>query len=220
MLHGVFVTGTDTGIGKTVVAAAIMSRYRDVASLRYWKPIQTGIEEDDDTKTVAELCECGPARILDKGVRLPRPLSPHLAATLSGVQIDLDALIETVAAEERSDRWVVEGAGGFLVPINGEALMSDLIAQLGLPVVVVARSSLGTINHTLLTLEALRLRAIPVVGVVMTGEKNTENRRAIEHYGHVAVLGELPRLEPLTAGTLRWAAAAIDPEGALGACFQ
>lgn len=113
-------------------------------------------------------------------------------------------------------RWVVEGAGGALVPINSTEKMTDLMAALGLPAVVVARSSLGTINHTLLTLEALRNRSLRVAGVVMVGEKNAENRAAIEQFGDVAVLAEMPLFRELAPAALgQWAAVEFDPSGRL-----
>ena len=207
MVRGLFVTGTDTGIGKTVVSAALMLRLRREGPVRYWKPIQTGVEQDDDTAEVAQLAGCRPEELLTSGIRLPRPLSPHLAARLNGMTIDLQPLVDTVNASTSPDtRFVVEGAGGALVPINDTELMIDLMARLALPVVVVSRSTLGTINHTLLTLEALRRRSLTVAGVVMTGPRNADNRDAIERYGSTQVLGELPMFEPLTMETLaEWA---------------
>lgn len=219
-MHGIFVTGTDTNVGKTVIAAAFMHRYRCAGQLRYWKPIQTGIEQDNDTDTVRKLGECVGEEILDIGVRLPRPLSPHLAARLAGETIELKQLLDLVAAETGVRYWVVEGAGGLLVPINETYLMSDLIEQLGLPVIVATRSGLGTINHTLLTLEALRRRALRIAGVVMVGASNYENRAAIEHYGRVPVLGEMPQFDPLTAKELKgWAQVKLDPMGLLKELF-
>ena len=216
MLRGLFVTGTDTGVGKTVAAAALFHRYRDRLPLRYWKPIQTGVEQDDDTADVARLGGCDPGELLAAGVRLERPVSPHLAARLSGRPIDLDALVAVVRAEPDSSRWIVEGAGGVLVPVTDAANMADLMTHLGLPVVVVARTALGTINHTLLTLEALQRRSIQTAGVIMVGVPNADNREAIEHYGHVRVLGEIPRIEPLTAEQLAiWAASGLDRNGRL-----
>ena len=216
MLRGLFVTGTDTGVGKTVASAALLHRYRGQLPLRYWKPIQTGIEQDDDTAEVARLAACAPDEILAAGVRLERPVSPHLAARLSGRPIDIEALIARVRAEPDSSRWIVEGAGGALVPVDDAANMADLMARLGLPVVVVARTALGTINHTLLTLEALRRRAIQTAGVIMIGVPNPDNREAIERYGHVRVLGEMPPIEPLTSEHLAtWAASGLDRSGRL-----
>jgi len=223
LFRGVFVTGTDTGVGKTVVCAALMHRYRSLRPrsepsrvVRYWKPVQTGIERGDDTREVQRLGGCSPRELLQEGVRLRRPLSPHLAARLSGVTIDIRTLLDGLAAQPPSSRWIVEGAGGALVPINDSELMTDLMVRLALPLVVVARTRLGTINHTLLTLEALEARSLAVAGVVMVGGPNLENRRAIETYGRVHVLGELPRLDPLTPRALaRWAASELDAAGRL-----
>jgi dethiobiotin synthetase len=217
LLRGLFVTGTDTGVGKTVVSAALMHRYRPTVSLRYWKPIQTGIEHDDDTADVERLGRCGASEIRRTGIRLPRPVSPHLAARLDGTTISVALLVESIvrpvpdSTECETARWIVEGAGGVLVPINDTETMADLIRALGLPVLVVARTALGTINHTLLTLEALRRRALQVPGVVMVGDRNPENRSAIERYGDTLVLGEMPRFSPLDAVELAaWAAAELD----------
>jgi dethiobiotin synthetase len=213
VLRGLFVTGTDTGVGKTVVAAALLHRYRAEVRLRYWKPIQTGIEQDDDTAEVGRLGRCEPTDVLSSGVRLPRPVSPHLAARLSACTICLQPLVDSLFAEASSSCWIVEGAGGTLVPVNDSETIADLMVRLGLPVVVVAKTTLGTINHTLLTLEALRRRALCVAGVVMVGDRNAENRSAIERYGDVVVLGEMPYFDPLTAGQLaQWADAELDPE--------
>jgi dethiobiotin synthase len=214
VVRGLFVTGTDTNVGKTVVSAALMHRYGHEIRLRYWKPIQTGIEQDDDTAEVQRLSGCGRDDVLETGIGLRRPLSPHLAARLSGVTIDVAALVEVANQSDRP--LIVEGAGGALVPINDHDLMADLMLGLGLPAVVVARSSLGTINHTLLTLEALRRRSIEIAGVVMVGELNVDNREAIEQYGCVAVLGEMTRFEALTPDALaEWSAAGLDRNGRL-----
>ena len=221
MLRGLFVTGTDTGVGKTVAAAALLHRYRGRFPLRYWKPIQTGIEQDDDTAEVTRLAACGPHEVLAAGVRLERPVSPHLAARLAGRPIDIDALVTVVNAEPEAVRWIVEGAGGVLVPVNDTANMADLIGRLGLPAIVVARTALGTINHTLLTIEALRRRSIATVGVIMVGVPNDDNRDTIERCGGIEVLGVMPPVEPLTAKALAaWAAADLDPHGRLAHLLQ
>lgn len=216
MLRGLFVTGTDTGVGKTVTSAALLHRYRSTSSLRYWKPIQTGIEQDDDTAEVGRLAACGKQEILVEGVRLRCPVSPHLAAQWSGLAIRLEDVTAPIRSQPSAVRWIVEGAGGTLVPINDSQFMTDLMLALALPVVVVARSTLGTINHTLLSLEALRARCLQVAGVVMVGEPNPDNRAAIERYGEVPVLGEMPVCQPLDAGVLAaWARAGLDPQGRL-----
>jgi dethiobiotin synthase len=191
-VRGVFVTGTDTGVGKTVLSAALMLRYPDAT---YWKPIQTG--NDDDT---AEVRRLSGGRVIDQGIRLRDPVSPHLAAQRAGVTIDLKELIPPLGL------CVVEGAGGVLVPVNESQVMADLMVKLGLPVIVAARSTLGTINHTLLTLEALRARSLKIAGVVMIGDRNSDNRAAIERYGKVSVLAEMRLFDPLTPDSLRrWA---------------
>jgi dethiobiotin synthase len=198
-----------------VVSAALLCRYRDV-SIRYWKPIQTGIEQDDDTAEVRRLSASSHERALDAGIRLPRPVSPHLAARLSGTTIDLSSLVAIANLQASDHRWIVEGAGGVLVPLSDQVLLIDLIKALTLPVLIVARSGLGTINHTLLTIEALERRAIRIAGVVMVGKPDVENRRAIECYGRAVVVGELPLLEPLSPGTLgQWASESFDREGHL-----
>lgn len=211
MLRGIFVSGTDTNVGKTVVSAALMLRY---PSARYWKPVQTGAVEDDDTATVSRLT-AGRANLFEEGARFAAPLSPHLAARLEGREITMDAVLAPIEKAPPS-RWVVEGAGGVLVPLNDREDMVALMSALAVPVLVVSRSTLGTINHTRLTLEALRARALEVAGVVMVGPPNVENRRAIERYGHARVLGELPLLDPLDADALQsWAVEHLDPMGHL-----
>lgn len=213
-MRGLFITGTDTGVGKTVAAAALMHRYRAAAPLRYWKPIQTGIEIDDDTQTVHCLGECAEKEILDRGIRLKQPVSPHLAAQIARERIDLQQLRALVS--DNDCPWIVEGAGGALVPINENELMVDWMAMLQLPVLIVARTALGTINHTLMTLEALRARSLEIAGVLMIGEPNRSNREAIEQYGKVAVIGEMSLLAPLNAESLRnWSCAHLDTRGHL-----
>jgi dethiobiotin synthetase len=200
-VKGVFVTGTDTGVGKTITCAALLHRYPNAG---YWKPVQTGIEQDDDTAEVQRLSQCA---VFDQGIRLRDPVSPHLAARRAGLRIDL----QQIPTPPASSAWIVEGAGGVLVPVNETELMMDLLSLLALPVVIVARSSLGTINHTLLTLEALRARSLTVAGVILNGDPNPENREAIEHYGRVRVLGEMPRLPCLNSAEVKeWAVKHLD----------
>ena len=213
MFRGLFVTGTDTGVGKTVVSAALMHRFRASVQLKYWKPVQTGIEEDDDTATVKTLGRCADDEVVDEGVRLPGPFSPHLSARLSGRTIRMDDLLAVTDRQRSPERWIVEGAGGVLVPLNDRELTADFMVRLGLPVTVVARTTLGTINHTLLTIEALRSRAIEVVGAILVGQPNDENRAAIERYGCLPVLGVLPILTPLSPESLALVAGTLDGRG-------
>lgn len=211
-MRGLFVTGTDTNVGKTVVCAALMHRYRGHFPLRYWKPVQTGIEESDDTATVRSLGECSDNEILDQGVRLKHPVSPHLAAELEGETIELARVCKVATGKSNEFYWVVEGAGGVLVPLNKRDLMINLMKALTLPVVIVSRTELGTINHTLLTIEALTKRELPIAGVVLVGEQKPNTRKTISEHGQVAILGELPRLDNLTSDSLRtWALTSLDP---------
>jgi dethiobiotin synthase len=175
-LEGVFVTGTDTGIGKTTYCRDLLRRHPEAT---YWKPVQTGWPEDDDTRAVE------PRRALP-GIRLRDPVSPHLAAAREGRTLTLDEILAPVRGFEGT--LVAEGAGGLLVPLAPGLLQVDLVAALGLPVVVVAFDRLGTINHTLLTLEALRRRNLEVRGVALVGGE--ANRRSIEEHGRVEVIGD------------------------------
>ena len=215
-MRGLFITGTDTGVGKTVVAASLMHRYGKAVPLRYWKPVQTGIEVDDDTAAIRTLVQCQDSEIFSSGVRLLRPVSPHLAARLAGERIDLESLAQMAETRLEARRWIVEGAGGALVPINDTHTMADLMERLGLGVLVVARSTLGTINHTLLTLEALRRRALRIAGVVMAGAPDADNRYAVEQFGNVPIVAEMPFFQSLTPEALgAWARGGMDPENLL-----
>jgi dethiobiotin synthase len=194
--HRFFVTGTDTGIGKTVLSALLCAAFDTV----YWKPIQTGTLEGTDRETVMRLAGIGPDRTLPEVYSFVPPVSPHLAAFWVSTRIDLDRICLPAWLEQES--IVVEGAGGVLVPVNDSQLMLDLMVRLKLPAILAARSSLGTINHTLLSLAALRSANVPVCGVVMIGEPNKENRGAVEHYGRVKVIGEIPPLAQLGRSVL------------------
>jgi malonyl-CoA O-methyltransferase len=195
MRRGVFVTGTDTDIGKTLVAACLVRRWQ----AEYWKPAQTGLIQDvGDSRTVAWLAGAEPARIHPPRHSLQQPLSPEAAAAAEGVTIALDDF----DLPATNAPLVVEGAGGVLVPLANGVLMIDLMARLGLPAVLVARGTLGTINHTVLSIEALRRRDIPVFGVVLVGLVVPSNREAIERHGKVEVLAEIPPLAAVNPATV------------------
>jgi malonyl-CoA O-methyltransferase len=202
-VNGLFVTGTDTGVGKTLVAACLA---RHLAA-DYWKPAQTGTEDgDDDTATVATLAGLTADRIHPPRHRFKAPLSPEAAAALENASIALDDF----ALPQTSHPIVVEGAGGVLVPIGGGATMADLMAKFALPAVLVARSTLGTINHTLLSLAALRRHGIAIAGVVLVGPPNPGNRKAIEAYGGVRILAEIPWLDHIDADVVKHAAMQLE----------
>ena len=155
------VTGTDTGVGKTVFSAALAG----ALGAHYWKPIQAGLQDSTDSETVRSLGGLPADRVLAESYRLKTPCSPHRAAEIDGVQIELERLTVPDA-----DPLVIEGAGGVLVPLRRDLLMADLFAVWGLPVVLVARTALGTINHSLSSIEALRARNVPVLGVAFVGD--------------------------------------------------
>lgn len=196
----IVITGTNTDIGKTVFAAAL-TRTLDGC---YWKPVQAGLDDGTDAQRVAALAGLSPDRILPEVWRLRTPASPHHAAELDGVRIDAAALIPPAC-----DRpLVIEGAGGALVPLNPDVLFADVFARWALPVVVCASTALGTINHSLLTLEALRARGVPILGIAFIGDANDSSEAAIVRFGGVRRLGRLPWLDPLAPNTLRAAFAA------------
>ncbi|MGC6401720.1 dethiobiotin synthase [Sphingomonas sp. FW199] len=190
----IIVTGTDTDAGKTIFAAALAGALGGL----YWKPVQSGIADGCDADTVHRLSGLARERILPEAYRLTEPLSPHRAAELDGVVIDPDRL--TLPRHQRP--LVVEGAGGVLVPVTRDLLYADLFARWSAPVVLVARTSLGTINHSLLSIEALRARNIPILGVAFNGDANEDSEATIAAIGGVRRLGRLPRLDPLTPQTL------------------
>jgi dethiobiotin synthetase len=195
-MKGFFVTGTDTNVGKTVLSALLVAALDAV----YWKPIQTGAAESSDRRSVRLWAAPPEEHLLPECYCFEPPISPHLAAREAGVRIALDSIRLPAAAAGHP--WIVEGAGGVMVPLNERDLMLDLMRHLGLPVVVAARTSLGTINHTLLTLAALRGAQLEVRGVVLIGEENLENRCAIEHYGAVRVVGHIPFLDKINRAAL------------------
>jgi dethiobiotin synthetase len=195
MIPRVVVTGTDTGVGKTVFAAALAGALDAV----YWKPVQAGLREETDSETVLRLSGLPAERMLPEAYRLKTPASPHLAGELDGIAIDPAALVlpDTIRP------LVVEAAGGLLVPLTREVVYIDVIARWRAPVVLCARTTLGTINHSLLSIEAVRARGILLLGIVFTGDENVETERIIGHIGRVPRLGRLPHLAPLTALSLR-----------------
>ena len=189
-----FITGTDTAVGKTLLSALLVA----ALNRKYWKPIQTGSCEGTDRETVMKLAGVAVDNTFPESYIFSPPVSPHLAAEQNGTEIDMRGIQRPVSM----DALIIEGAGGVFVPINREALMLDLIRQLGTPAIVAARTSLGTINHTLLTVAAIRNAKVPLRGVVMIGRENADNRRAIERYGNVPVIGAIPWLERIDRQTL------------------
>lgn len=218
----VLVTATGTEIGKTVVSAVLLAHWAGRTHVTYWKPVATGADEGSDCMEVASLV--GPeVRILKECYRFGPPLSPHLAARLAGVEIEPERIFSAYRRHRESvgdGLLVVEGIGGLLVPLTDQGyLLADLLKGLDLPCLVVASSQLGTINHTLLTLEALRSRGLSLAGVVLNGPANLENRRAIERFGRTRIVAELKPLNPLSRETIARAASEFDRDRVLERCL-
>jgi dethiobiotin synthetase len=195
-MTGYFVTGTDTNVGKTVLSALLVAALDAV----YWKPVQTGASEGTDRESVRLWAEATEDQLPLERYRFDPPVSPHLASREAGVRIALEAFELPAAPVGR--RWIVEGAGGVMVPLNEHDMMRDLMQAIGFPIIVAARTELGTINHTLLTLAALREASLPLCGVALIGNENFENRRAIERYGNARVVGHIPILKKIDRAAL------------------
>ena len=206
---GVFITGTDTNIGKTLISSWICLH----TGASYWKPFQTGASDPGsaDRDTVARLT---PTTIYPEAYRFRNPLSPQAAAAAEGIFIDAQNI-----ALPPENRLVIEGAGGVLVPLNATTLLIDLIQSWAIPVIVVSRSTLGTINHTCLTLEALSRRHIPVLGVIMNGPFNSGNRQAIENFGGTPVLAEFPLLNSISSKALETIPFSQNLHASLSSCL-
>lgn len=185
------VTGTDTDIGKSMFSAALAQALQ----ARYWKPVQSGLEGETDTAFVERMV---PGSTLPEAWRLVTPASPHWAAEIDGVTIDTDAL----TPPDVDAPLVIEGAGGALVPVTRQTLYADVFARWQIPVIVCARTALGTINHSLMTIEALRSRGVPIHGVAFIGDPVPDSENTIAAIGNVRRLGRLARLDALTPLTL------------------
>jgi len=197
------VTGTDTGIGKTVVSAMLTLALDGI----YWKPIQAGTGDGTDRERVAAMTGLPEERFRPERHVLREPLSPHRAAELDGIEIRAETL-DLPADIPSGRRLIIEGAGGVLVPINRKMLQAELFARWQAPVVLCARTRLGTINHTLLSLEALKRRGIDVLGIVFVGDSTPDSEHTIVEFGGVRSLGRLPILPKVDAAALQSAFAA------------
>ena len=192
--NALVICGTDTDVGKTVVSALVVQGL----GATYWKPVQSGLEGGGDSGRLQALLQLPTERLLPEAYRLQTPVSPHWAAELEGITIDPARLALPAVA----GALVVETAGGLLVPLRRDWLQIDQLAAWGLPVLLVARSGLGTLNHTLLSVEALRQRSIPLLGLVLNGPLHPDNPTTLAALAQAPVLAQLPPLEPLTASGL------------------
>lgn len=189
------VVGTDTNVGKTVVSAALVG----ALGAYYWKPVQSGLDAETDSQTVARLSGAPPVRIIPESWRLKPPASPHISARAEGVEIDPDRL----TPPRCNGALIIETAGGVMVPLTDDFLTIDLLLRWRLPVILVARTALGTISHSLLAIEALRRRDISIFGVAFVGDEDAAAQATIARFGDVRVLGRLPFVKPLTQQSLR-----------------
>ena len=190
----IVVCGTDTDVGKTIVSAWLVQGL----GASYWKPVQSGLEGGGDRGRVRDLLQLTNDRLLPETYAFQQPVSPHWAAELDEVTLDPGALMLPAFPGP----LVVETAGGLMVPLTRSWLQIDQLQEWNRPVVLVARSGLGTLNHTLLSLEALRKRQIPILGLILNGPPHADNPATLEHFGGAPVLGHLPPLRPLTAEAL------------------
>lgn len=194
MAKAVFITGTDTDVGKTFVSAILVKAWES----NYWKPFQTGLLTDSgDTKTVKTLTGSPESHFEEPQINLNTPLSPWRAAMQDGIPL---VSVDEVKIPDKflisSRPLVVEGAGGLFVPINEKEITTDLIRHLDLPVILVARSSLGTINHTLLSIEHLKRRGVLNIKIILNGELNNDNAKTIEHFSpDTPIIAQIPHVD-------------------------
>ncbi len=218
-MRGLFVTGTDTGVGKTILSAALVAAIAAAGeSVRAYKPVLTGLEEPPsewprDHELLAEMAGMSAEEVAP--LRYGPAVSPHLAATLAGEQPDPARMMESARALAEQGTLIVEGVGGLLVPLTDDLTVRDFAVELGLPLLIAARPGLGTINHTLLTLQAARAAELQVRAVVLTpwprrpSGMEHSNRDTIARIGEIEVVGLAPvsanRSELASAGArLRW----------------
>ncbi len=188
------VCGTDTDVGKTIVSALLVQGL----GARYWKPIQSGLDEGGDRDKLCKLLDLPKNRWLNEIYTFHAPVSPHWAAEKEGTKIDINKLNLPTSRET----IVIETAGGLMVPLTRNCLQIEILAKWNLPVVLVARSGLGTINHTLLSLKILKLWRIPILGIILNGPIHSDNPRTIEEFGKVPIIAQLPHFENLNANSL------------------
>jgi len=184
-----FVTGIGTGIGKTLISAILVEKLQS----DYWKPVQAGELDSSDTLKVRQLVSNPTSVFHPETYRLTQPYSPHKAAALDGIIIDE----QTIVLPKTLNRLIIEGAGGLMVPLNDHCLMIDLIKQLNAEVVLVSQNYLGSINHTLLSVEALKQRGLSIKGIIFNGDANSSTEDYILSYTQISLLGKVPVLNEI-----------------------
>ncbi|KGG14767.1 MULTISPECIES: dethiobiotin synthase [unclassified Prochlorococcus] len=190
----VIVCGTDTDVGKTIVSSLLVQGLNAI----YWKPIQSGLEDGSDTNTVCDLLSLPKGRYLPELYKFKAPVSPHWAAEQENTMIKS----HTLKLPIRKHPLVIETAGGVMVPLNRQYLQIDLLEEWMLPIILVARSGLGTLNHTLLTIEALKKRKIPILGIILNGAFHKDNPKTLQEFGGIPILAQLPILSKISTESL------------------
>tara|TARA_B100000700_G_C14612433_1_gene654208 strand:- start:41 stop:682 length:642 start_codon:yes stop_codon:yes gene_type:complete len=197
--RGLIVCGTDTDVGKTIVSSLLVQGLNAI----YWKPIQSGIENGTDTNRVCELLDLSQDRWIPEVYKFQSAVSPHWAAEIDNQRINPSLL----HLPRVSNPLIIETAGGLMVPLNREFLQIDQLQSWGLDILLVARSGLGTLNHTLLSIEALRKRNINIFGLILNGPLHKDNPKTLEEFGDVPIIAQLPILKSINSHTLadEWA---------------
>lgn len=202
MHHQLVITGTGTDVGKTLVAACLTLGTHG----HYWKPVQSGcapenVMKQGDRGAVMQMTGLPASHFYNECYCLPEPLSPHRAAELARQEIDIDAVQQAVP-QPTNGPLIIEGAGGLLVPLTRKFLFADLFARWQFPIIIVTSTELGTINHTLLTIEAAKARHIPILGLVFNGNPNPDNLRTITEFSGVPAIGYMPHLPVINSAVL------------------
>lgn len=187
--HKIFVAGIGTGVGKTIVSAVLT----EALQADYWKPVQTGTIVSTDKEMVEMLVSNPKTKVFNNSLEFLHPYSPHYAASIEGRSIELSQ----ITVPQTGNRLVMEGAGGLLVPLNNTHLMIDLIKQLGVAVVLVTKHYLGSINHTLLSIEVLKQKQIPLAGIIFNGDKFADNEEIITRFANTPVIGRIDYREDI-----------------------
>lgn len=195
MSHQIVIVGIGTEVGKTLASAIVVK----ALNAAYWKPVQTGFlhgKGDRDSKTVQDLTQC---TVLPETYLFQEPLSPHIAARIDGAEID----IQHIQIPETDGNLVIETAGGLMAPLNDTNLFIDLLQQWKCPVILTVRQYLGNINHTLLSIEALTSRDIPVLGMITSGIALPDTNRWLSQYTQIPVLLEIPELNEINPDVIQ-----------------
>ena len=191
----IFITGIGTGIGKTMISAILTEKLK----ADYWKPIQSGDLDASDTLKVKSLISNNVTRFFPEAYALTQPFSPHKSAALDKVTIDL----ENIVLPKTDNQLIIEGAGGLMVPLNNNFLIIDLIKQLDARVILVTKHYLGSINHTLLSIHALKKYGIPIMGIIFNGDKDIYSKSYILEYSEINDLGQIPEYKTIDKKTIK-----------------